>query len=93
MKQMLLALLNSRKFWLTVLSLGASVALYVKGGLSAPQLADVLAASVAALVLAIAHEDSGSKSATQAAGGNIVNVSAPVVPAERPTVPALEESK
>ena len=90
MKSMILALLVSRKFWLTAISAVTYVILYTRHGIDAVQLADVLAASVGVLVLAIAHEDAGAKSSTQAAGGNITNI-APTIPAERPTVPALDK--
>ena len=67
------ALLTSRKFWLTAITIVGAVVLRLHGGMTDLQLAEIIAANVSVLVLAIAHEDSGAKSAPQsiAAGGDV----------------------
>ena len=70
MKSAALSLLQSRKFWLTTLTICTSIAMYLRHAITADQLANVLTASSAVLVLAISHEDRGAPQ-TIAAGGDV----------------------
>lgn len=79
MKDAALSLVQSRKFWLTVISLASAVAAYLHGSIAAPQLSDIIVASVSVLVLAIAHEDHGAKSATAITTGGPTVVNTPSV--------------
>lgn len=69
--QGLKSLLVSRKFWLTVISVAGSVALYFRHAITAEQLANVFTAAGGVLVIAIAHEDNGTNAApvVSAVGG------------------------
>lgn len=60
MKAMLLELLQSKKFWLTVIPMGSAVAMYVRHAITADQLANTLTAGAGVLVLAISHEENGA---------------------------------
>ena len=96
--QGLKSLLISRKFWLTLLGLAGPIYMYATHapGMTPQILAGLLVAAFAALQGGIAIEDHGAKGAPtlNAAGGDVVtNVAAPLIPADRPTVPALESSK
>ena len=64
MKNAALSLLQSRKFWLTTLTICTSIAMYLRHAITADQLANVLTASSAVLVYSIAHEDAGPGSGT-----------------------------
>lgn len=55
------ALLQSRKFWIAVVTAVAATVLAVRGEISAEQLADVYAALAAIVIGAIAIEDSAAK--------------------------------
>jgi len=70
MKNAALSLLQSRKFWLTTITICTSIAMYFRHAITADQLANVLTASSAVLVLAISHEDRGAPQ-TIAAGGDV----------------------
>ena len=76
MKNAALSLLQSRKFWLTTITICTSIAMYFRHAITADQLANVLTASSAVLVLAISHEDRGAPQ-TIAAGGDITVTPAP----------------
>jgi len=70
MKSAALSLIQSRKFWLTTLTICTSIAMYLRHAIDAGQLANVLTASSAVLVFAISHEDRGAPQ-TIAAGGDV----------------------
>jgi len=80
MKSAITSLLTSRKVWLTALSLASAVAAYLHHDIQASQLADIIAASVSVLVLAIAHEDNGTNSAPQVVTGGPTTVVTPEAP-------------
>lgn len=57
------ALLQSRKFWLSLIAASVGVFLFARGEISAEQLANLCAALGAVLVAAIALEDAAAKQA------------------------------
>jgi len=87
--QLLKSLLTSRKFWLTVISLASAIGAYVHHDIAAPQLANIIAGSVAVLVIAIAHEDNGTNSAPQVVTGGPTTVVSPdaTIPIDVPSIP------
>lgn len=80
MKAAALSLLQSRKFWLTIISIASAVAAYRSHAISGDDLAKIISGALAVLVLAVSHEDSGAKSAT------VVNAGGPttIVPSVPP---------
>jgi hypothetical protein len=84
MKAAALSLIQSRKFWLTVISLTSSVGAYLSHAITAAQLANIIAASVSVLVVSISVEDHGSKSATTVTTGGPTTVQASIAPPAMP---------
>lgn len=76
MKAVALSLLQSQKFWLTLIPMVSAVAMYARHGISAEQLSQALSAGFGILVLALAHEQNGTnQAATNVATTGDVTVS------------------
>lgn len=80
MKQIVVSLLQSRKVWLTVISVASAIGAYLTRGITADALAKIIAASVSVLVLAIAHEDNGAKGSTVVQTGGPTTIVPPALP-------------
>lgn len=67
-----LSFAKSRKFWLTIVALGITTALYVRGEIHGEQFGLTAAALIAVLSAAIAHEDAAEKSSPPASSSVVL---------------------